>query len=96
MALVDSINAMFNMAISVEHVFSVDICPIKRLFIKTALKTKPNYISEDVRMFLNNQFIDADGRNVELADLQIDVLLAGWSCKDVSALNNNRASFRDN
>ena len=96
MALVDSINAMFNFAISVEHVFSVDICPIKRLFINNALKTKPKYIFENVSMFLSDHYIDADGRDVELADLQIDVLLAGWSCKDVSGLNNNRESFRDN
>ena len=96
MALVDSLNAMFNIATSVEHVFSVDICPIKRLFIKKALKTQPKYMFEDVGMFLNERFIDVDGRNVDAADLQIDVLLAGWSCKDVSGLNNNRASFRDN
>ncbi|KAH7118782.1 hypothetical protein B0J11DRAFT_75237 [Dendryphion nanum] len=81
-------------AIEVNHHFSAEIEPFKQGFIERNFQ--PKILFRDVREFISQ---DATATTAYGADVTIpqnlDILVAGFVCKDLSRLNNKRKSLED-
>ncbi|KAI0473159.1 hypothetical protein GGR56DRAFT_602340 [Xylariaceae sp. FL0804] len=79
--------------IEVLHLFSVEIVPFKQEFIRR--NTEGVTIFCDVKDLKDEGVTKAPTATGSLAIIptEIDLLIAGCSCKDFSALNNNKKAF---
>eukprot|EP00973_Karenia_brevis_P073586 10223961-Karenia_brevis.AAC.1 len=85
-----------NLGLEVEHVFSVELDPGKRAFLQRCLKTSPQHVFECVSIFGQVVAKNIQGEDVVIADMKVDLVISGWSCKDHSLCNVKQSSFAGN
>lgn len=79
----------------INHVFSAEIDPVKQGYIERNFQ--PNILFRDVREFIPDNAETATtayGAQVSIPD-QIDLLIAGFVCKDLSRLNSHPKGLED-
>eukprot|EP00973_Karenia_brevis_P080216 11127774-Karenia_brevis.AAC.1 len=81
------------LGLRVLHVFSVENNPAKVGFQQRCLKNPPQHIFDCVSMFAVEWAKDVEGVWVRVADLQVDIFMSGWSCKDHSTCNNKATQY---
>ncbi|ORY13595.1 hypothetical protein BCR34DRAFT_648635 [Clohesyomyces aquaticus] len=82
-------------AFKVEHLFSAEINPVKQGYIERNFA--PPILFRDVREFIPDDATSATtayGAVVEIPGT-VDILIAGFVCKDLSLMNNKRKSIHD-
>lgn len=76
-----------------KHHFSAEIDPVKQVYIERNFA--PPLLFRDVREFIPDDATTATTAYGAIEDIpgSLDVLVAGFVCKDISTLNNNKKSF---
>ena len=78
----------------IEHVFSAEIEPYKQAYISRNFGDQDLILFRDVEELQFTHAHTAYGARVEVP-LDVDLLVAGTSCKDCSSLNNQRQDLLD-
>jgi len=78
----------------IEHVFSAEIEPYKQAYISRNFGDHDLILFRDVEELQFTHAHTAYGARVEVP-LDVDLLIAGTSCKDCSSLNNQRQDLLD-
>ncbi len=80
----ENLRAQYDVDLNVEHVFSCEIEPFKQAYIERNFA--PPILFRDVRELVDDRAYTAYGSLVEVPT-DVDLLIAGTSCVDYSALN---------
>ena len=92
------LSALTGCTVSFKHVWACELSPRKRDWIRTNFK--PDFLFRDLKEVAMGQAWDvADGEGETLRRHvpvpAVDILIAGFSCKDASSLNIHRTTRRD-
>jgi site-specific DNA-cytosine methylase len=79
-------------SIEVEHLFSCEFDKEKQRFLKANFPDM-GLLFDDVTKLGNKQALDAISGKMKKVPGQADVIIAGFSCKDLSGMNRNRKAL---
>ncbi|CAI6335508.1 unnamed protein product [Periconia digitata] len=94
--LSNSLQTLGKEPVHINHVFSAEIDAMKQAFIERNFR--PSILFRDAREFIadnTHTAFTAYGAEVPIPGF-LDILIAGFVCKDISRLNNNRKGLDDN
>ncbi|KAL2011944.1 hypothetical protein VTN00DRAFT_4662 [Thermoascus crustaceus] len=89
----DGLRRLHCLSFDVEHLFSAEIVPFKQAYIERNFH--PPYIFRDVRELKDGEAVTAYGSRQKVPG-NVDIVIAGFSCVDFSALNNKKKLLAEN